>query len=778
MRGPGSSTLILPIVSICQPDIHPRLLMNNDHKTQQLNDTIVCGPLQSTSELDNPSRRWPSKSEMSSSAGPADVDNNEDLIEDDYDSYDDLFTQHFTDEKLSQLNGTNFVPQPQGRHLSPVRNAKSQQKPTNNTKRFFFQPAPPSNNELPNRTPSETEAALPWAQRYAPLNLDELAVHKRKVGDVEQWLSNALAEKARRNLLVLKGPAGSGKTTTISLLSKKLNFSVLDWKIPSTSAYASKDYVSFGIHFDGFLSRGHIFGSLDLDGHHSSQVPMKNNHAAQRRIILIEEFPTMAGQNATALAAFRLSILRYLSMNAPPSRNAYGREVAVPPIVMIVSETFLSSEPSFNNLTAHRLLGRELYNHPSTTIIEFNSIAPTFMHKALNLVLKKSSRQPYGNQALTQSMIKNISKLGDIRNAIASLEFLCLGSGNRSYWSDPTVKVRRTTRALKKNSAVGGEVQEEIAQREASLGLFHALPSPPDHLRDLGRPRVSLVQVNELLYEAGTDIQSFIGTLHENYVPSCNGPSFTECLEGCIGFLSDSDILCCDRNGHSKSQAGLGIGSVRLGTDGIDVLRQEEISYQVAARGLLFALPYPVERQLSYTGNTKRTNDSHKVFFPPVIRLVRQLEEINNHIDSWKDALLGSTARPTAVPVSGPISCKPVRAKEKNPHREHNEDPPSLVAMLSRSDLILHQLPYMTKILGEGTISETLQQITSLGAWSPDFSSQRDEEYALGSSFCEVRGLKSKREKGTALSGPQTPLVSQADDERLILSDDDILDDL
>ncbi|KAL4993560.1 Rad17 cell cycle checkpoint protein-domain-containing protein [Aspergillus recurvatus] len=771
--------------------------MNKDHKTQQLSDTIVCGPLQSTSELDDSNLRWPSKSEMSGSAGPADVDDNEDLIEDGYDSYDDLFTQHFTDEKLSQLDGTKVVPQPQDRPLSPapVRNAKSQQKPASNSKRFFLQSAPPSNNELLNPTLSQKEA-LPWAQRYAPLNLDELAVHKRKVGDVEQWLSDALAGKVQRNLLVLKGPAGSGKTTTISLLSKKLNFNILEWKSPSKSPYASKDYVSLGVQFDGFLSRGHIFGSLDLDGHHSLQVPMKNNHATQRRVILIEEFPTMAGRNATVLAAFRLSILRYLSMNAPPSRNAYGREVGIPPIVMIVSETFLSSESPFNNLTAHRLLGRELYNHPRTTIIEFNSIAPTFMHKALNLVLKKSSRQPCGNHALTQSMIENISKLGDIRNAIASLEFLCLGSGNRSYWSDPTVKTRRTTRTRKKNSAVESEVRE-IAQRETSLGLFHAvgkiiynkrsdasdaehvqLPSPPDHLRDLDRPRVSLVHVNELLDETGTDIQSFIGTLHENYVPSCNGPSFTECLEGCIGFLSDSDMLCCDRNGHNKSQAGVGIGSVRLGTDGVDELRQEEISYHVAARGLLFALPYPVKRPLSYTGNTKRTNDSHKVFFPPVIRLVRQLEEINNHIDSWKDTLLGSTVRPTAVPVSGPTFCKFIRAKEKNPLGEHDEDSPSLVAMISRSDLILHQLPYMTKIVGKGTISENLQQITSFRVRGPDFSSQHDEEYALRSSFCEVRDLKPKREKGIGLSGPQTLLVSQADDERLILSDDDILDDL
>ncbi|CBF84756.1 putative cell cycle checkpoint protein Rad17 [Aspergillus nidulans FGSC A4] len=764
-----------------------------NHKTQQLSDTTVCGLLQSASEPNYSHRRWPN-SQMPGSAGTADVDDNEDSIEDDYDSYDDLFTQHFTDEKLSHLDGIKVAPRPQNRAISPIGNAKDQT--AKNAKHFFWKSVSPSNNELPNPTPSE-KGALPWAQRYAPLNLDELAVHKRKVGDVERWLSDALEGKTRKNLLILRGPAGSGKTTTISLLSKKLRFDVLEWKTPSTVTYSSKDYVSFGAQFDGFLSRSHIFGSLTLDGHHSSQVPLNNDHASQRRVILIEEFPTMAARNTTVLASFRLSILRYLSLNGPHGGNTYGREVRVPPIVMVVSETFSSTESSFNNLTTHQLLGRELYNHPDTTIIEFNSIAPTFMHKALNLVLKKSSCQPCGNQTLTQSIIENISKIGDIRNAIASLEFICLGNGNKGYWSDPTVKTRRTARTRMKNTAVGSEMREEIAQREASLGLFHAvgkiiynkrsdasdaehvqLPSPPDHLRDHDRPTVSMVHVNELLDETGTDIQLFIGTLHENYVPSCNGSSFTECLEGCIGFLSDSDMLCYDRKDRSKFQAGLGIGTVKIETGGVDVLRQEEISYQVAARGLLFSLPYPVRRQLSYARNIKQAGDSHKVFFPPVIRLVRQLQEISNQIDSWKDALLSSTVRPTAVPMKDHTTREFISGKGKSLQGNRDEESPSLVAMLSRSDLILHQLPYLTKIVGKGTMSKNLQQSTGFGAGGSDFTSQHDEDYDFEPSFCEAPGPKSRLEKRIGLSEPQTTLSSQTTDERLVLSDDDIIDDL
>ena len=37
----------------------------------------------------------------------------------------------------------------------------------------------------------------PWADRYAPQSLDELAVHKKKVADVQRWLVDAVAGRDR-----------------------------------------------------------------------------------------------------------------------------------------------------------------------------------------------------------------------------------------------------------------------------------------------------------------------------------------------------------------------------------------------------------------------------------------------------------------------------------------------------------------------------------------------------------------------------------------------------
>ncbi|KAL2819886.1 Rad17 cell cycle checkpoint protein-domain-containing protein [Aspergillus cavernicola] len=767
--------------------------MKRDRNARHLKETSVHDPPRSLTDFDAPKRRWPSKKVATTgSPGPATedtMDDSEDLIEDDYDSYDEIFTQHFTDEGLSQLDGTEAVSASQVRRASPspAITARNQQRSIKPTNRFLLSSKTkiPSETEPSNPAPP-TEENLPWAQRYAPINLEELAVHKRKVRDVEQWLSDALAGRARMNLLVLKGPAGSGKTTTVSLLSDKLNFDILEWKTPSTSEYATKDYVSLGAQFDDFLSRGHNFGSLDLE---SSDSHMEGKtHTSQRRIILIEEFPALSGRNFSTLAAFRLSLLRYISMNASLAQQESDREPGVPPIVLIVSETFPNSESSFDNLTVHRLLGRNMYNHPSTAIIEFNSIAPTFMSKALNLVLKKRARHS-SNEAPGPSIIESISKIGDIRNAIASLEFVYLSSGNQASWSNPGLKTRNSIRTRKKIPMASKEVPKEIAQREASLSLFHAvgkivynkrddipqteqlrLPSPPNHLCDHDRPGVSHVRVNELLDETGTDTQSFISALHENYVPSCNGLSFTECLDGCTGALSDSDVLSSTQQGHSNPQAGLGTGFVKPGA-GVDLLRQEEISYQVAARGLLFALPYPVKRQILSTGNSKRTKNDYKLSFPPTIRLLRQREEIQALIGSWAEALLGSSIRPTAVPLSNPSHPESIKATYEDGGKDQSAI--ATVAMVSRDDLIRHQLPYMAMILSDGVESRSLQMITSLSRFgardTTDPNSQQDQELSWESN--------PKHESQMSWLGRQAPPVSQAHDERFILSDDDIVDD-
>lgn len=147
--------------------------------------------------------------------------------------------------------------------------------------------------------------------------------------------------------------------------------------------------------------------------------------------------------------------------------------------------------------------------------------------------------------------------------------------------------------------------------------------------------RASRVYINTLMDEAGTDAQTLISGIHENYLGSCNflgGLSrgnhsledILDCVNACLEDLSDSDLLASPRPYHCTLGAGLGAGNYNTGTAGIC---QDEISFQVAVRGVLLALPSPV----------KRDPKDNKMFYPTSLRLWRLREEVEGVVDTFRN---------------------------------------------------------------------------------------------------------------------------------------------
>lgn len=606
-------------------------------------------------------------------------------------------------------------------------------------------------------------------------------------------------------MLVLRGPAGSGKTTTVSLLSKALGFDILEWKNPSASDFNAKGYTSIGSQFDEFLGRGDNFGGLELDGAENTS-DIKRSHdsvASQRRIILIEEFPTILSRNSSALAAFRLSLQRYLATTASPDLSKQAtrtnpEETTNPPIVIVISETLLGSASSvLDNLTAHRLLGPDIYNHPNTTVLDFNTIAPTFMQKALRLVLEKEARHSRRVQVPGPAFLERISEIGDIRSTISSLEFVCLKGDKAGAWGG---SINRKTKKSARNPVGLTQMEKEslkmVTQREASLGIFHAVgkivynkrddvnstaeslkpPSPPEHLQHHDRPKASQVCVDGLMDETGTDIQTFISALHENYVPSCECESSIDCLDECIEALSGSDMLCADQRGAQRHRAKAGPGAGNFSA-GVDMLRQDEISYQVATRGLLFALPHPVKRKLG----PGRGNDAYKMSFPTSLRLWSASEEIEGLIDLWMKRLLN----PFGTPASQPKGIQNWRnhSASYDTDQYHNSDTLKTMTMMSRNDALLWQLPYLAKLSQSEVESRELRRITGFS----DVGFQSDRLYGNDGHLDDPllgpnRVLRSKSphakyQSNNSTFGPQLPPSLEDQEEKLILSDDDIVDD-
>ncbi|KAL7627419.1 RFC checkpoint protein Rad17 [Parahypoxylon ruwenzoriense] len=693
----------------------------------------------------------------------------------------------------------------------------------------------------PQQDPTTTsDEQRPWSERFGPTSLGELAVHKKKVADVRRWLEDVMAGRMRQRLLILKGAAGTGKTTTVRLLAQDMRCELLEWKNPVGSLGANRGFQSASSQFEEFMGRGGKFGQLDtdLDLTPPSLVKSNNNDNA-RKIILIEEFPNTFTRSSTALAAFRNTILQYLVTNTP-SLNSFGRQASVDPItpiVMIISETLLTTtSASADSFTAYRLLGPEITRHPGCCIIEFNAIAPTLLAGALELVVQKEARKSGRRRTPGPLVLKRLGEIGDIRSAISSLEFLCLKGDTDADWGSKVSFTKPKRGSKNEVSLTKGEKEslELVSQREASLGIFHAVGKVvynkrderpmsqqtlegqaemlPNYMASYSRPKRSEVSVDSLIDETGTDTHTFISALHENYVLSCepNGPSDPnsplDYINCCIEYLSESDLLCPSWDVFFR---GRGSNTSFSGRDSAShVLRQDEIAFQVATRGLLFSLPNPVTR----VGNTSKRGgggDAFKMFYPTSLKLWREREELEGVVDHWASKLLkgdetgqdltqGASVfrRPKATNSGEWISKQASQRTSSQPKRaEQNQGQSAPLLFLgssARRELLLERLPYMAHI-GRGRRSSIstarLREIEKVVSFS-GIGEAADEEGIDGDENAEMPGEAwatdkpteelSPRKKSlgirlkseTSASATTAPAV-----QKLVLSDDDIEDD-
>ena len=664
--------------------------------------------------------------------------------------------------------------------------------------------------------------ARPWSERFAPVSLDELAVHKRKVLDVRRWLDEVLAGRMRQRLLVLKGPAGSGKTTTVRLLAKDMRCEVLEWRNPASSfGVPGPGYQSAAAQFEEFLGRGGKFGQLDVESDEGTPPPPPPppssgngpNTGSDRRLILIEEFPNTFMRSSTGLVAFRNAILQFLAANVPALASfgsGYPSE-PVTPIVMVISETLLTTtSASADSFTAHRLLGPEILRHPGTGVIEFNPIAPTFLTKALELVVQKEARKSGRRRTPGPLVLQRLGEIGDIRSAISSLEFLCVKGDDEADWGSKVTftKPKRGSKDVPALTKGEKESLELVSQREATLGIFHAVGKVvynkrndfpagsteaaaemlPDYMAHHARPKRSEVSVDHLIDEIGTDTHTFISALHENYALSCEqtGPldpnSSMDYINGCLDYLSASDLL---NPSWDIFFGGRGFGGWYAGKDsGSHVLRQDEMAFQVAVRGLLFSLPSPVKRQTHPTG---RGGDTYKMFYPTYLKLWRTKEELEGLVDMWATKMLkgeegglgpsqlqdGSSASAHHGPSAfrkasgsafpgGQASSSASQQDKAGAHKISGSSTPLLsLGNAARQELLLERLPYMAHIARQrrcsfGTMRirdldriVSFQGIGTLGAGEDEGEDGADEEASDGPAMAEPWATDRPTEEGT-----------------------------
>ncbi|ORY20600.1 Rad17 cell cycle checkpoint protein-domain-containing protein [Naematelia encephala] len=477
-----------------------------------------------------------------------------------------------------------------------------------------------------------------WTELYAPTTEAELAPGKKRIERVRNWLHEALyghpqgnvplsggqsqasKEKIRKykRILLLTGPAGTGKTTTVRLLAHEMSLELAEWEEgqEERSIGSGIERESSMSKMSSFLSR-HSYAPLNMSSQSSVSSSSQRTAPERPRVLLLTALPNTS--HLPTREAFHAALLQFCKTFTSTSC----------PLIIVHSDAGSGGRAEESWMDRDRggregaveLLGKDVRDGPWCTEIDFIPLAPTFVIKALNRVLSIAVPNLSHRPPSSAIQLIALSCNGDLRSAINSLQLLC---SDRSAVVGKKRKNRNdddeTSPSVRKSSGKGSRggkgsklnvsedlraVLDAVTRREQSLNLFHALgkvfynkrlgdpgiddddqeavkaveslPSDellPRHVRHYGRTK-SMVQMEAFLPTIPVDASSFALWVHQSF------PSFCTDIEQTSNYLDElcfADVLRTDDDIWQSSPQAIAY------------------SLHLTVRGALMALPSPVPR--------------------------------------------------------------------------------------------------------------------------------------------------------------------------------------
>ncbi|XP_037805815.1 cell cycle checkpoint protein RAD17 [Lucilia sericata] len=371
-----------------------------------------------------------------------------------------------------------------------------------------------------------------WIDVFAPSNSEELAIHPKKVQEIQQWFQHcaAMRRKNPAQLCLLTGPSGSGKTAAVRILAKENKINIQEWINPVDQEMVynlgdqvyGQSFVSSQVDaFKNFLFKASRYRSL------------LETIATDKRLLMVEDFPNFLLRDPTVFQEILEDYANY----------------AKSPLIFIVTDAKTRGLNISYNLFTDQIKQKFLINH-----ISFNAIASTIMQKAMkrfcNLMRSPPHCEIYKSPPsdIIDSIV--ISAQGDIRNALINLHFSSLkGAPGLLTKRIEIAEESKTSRKRK------GQNTLKSVGRDESVTMMHALGRVfnPKFTEDK-----HFVHSPEELAEAfTTEPKKFIDLVQANYVLHFRDIEYV--LEAANG-LSLCDIMLSDYRDDSLALTGLNVG--------------------------------------------------------------------------------------------------------------------------------------------------------------------------------------------------------------------------
>lgn len=299
---------------------------------------------------------------------------------------------------------------------------------------------------------------IDWSVDFAPKTVGDLAVHPKKLEEVQLWFKtyDRLKDADPVTILLVSGPAGCGKTTTIKMVATELGYEIAEWTTPVDVDLFYHDNYDFENgskeeithregqkdQFDEFLYKTSRYCSIFEGG-------------SDQKLLLVKDIPNVFLRNPEVLRT---------------SLEAY-QEKGASPLVFIATDTSSKKLDIVFNLFPAAVLQDFRIHH-----ITFNSVSSTLMKKAFKRItslmvgpeMTRHYRVP--SQEMMDSII--LSSQGDLRSATLNVHFASLKNAPRL--ETETVGVLNTS-SVRTGKGRKKETKLKSVGGDESITLMHAL---------------------------------------------------------------------------------------------------------------------------------------------------------------------------------------------------------------------------------------------------------------------------------------------------------------